>query len=316
MYYLCFMDINKIINDYSETKSIWKVAEVNGLTGQKVHYILNKNGIDTSNKGKWTKEQESELIKIYTLGFKFGENVLDLFCEKHNKLKSNVCRKAKNLGLKTLNNREFTKQAKERISINAKKWIKEKGHPKGFLNGKHTEVSKRLMSDSSKRMWQNPNSLVNTNEHRQTLSDRASKNMEKRLNNSSGNMYSRTKNGTIEIGGKKIFVRSSWEANICSYFEFLKSKGEIKEWNYEPKTFWFLAIKRGVRSYKPDFLITDKNGDLYYEEVKGWMDAKSKTKISRMAKYYPEIDLRILDQKRYKEISKIKSLIPNWGLLD
>lgn len=310
------MDINKIINDYSETKSIWKVGELNGLRGQTVHSILNKNGIDTSSKNKWTKEQESELIQIYNLGFMYGDNTLDLFCTKHNKLKSNVCRKAKNLGLKTSNSREFTKEAKEKTSINAKKWIKEKGHPKGFLNGKHTEVSKRLMSDSSKRMWQNPNSFVNTDNHRQDLSDRASKNMEKRLNNSSGNMYSRTKNGTIEIGNKKIFVRSSWEANICAYFEFLKSKGEIKEWNYEPKTFWFLAIKRGVRSYKPDFLITDKNGNLYYEEVKGWLDAKSKTKLSRMAKYYPEIDLRLLDKKRYNEISKMKGLIPNWGLLD
>jgi hypothetical protein len=245
----------------------------------------------------------------------FGDNTLDLFCLKHNKLKPNVCRKAKNLGLQTSNSREFTKQAKEKTSINAKKWIKEKGHPRGFLNVKHTEVTKKIMSESSKRMWMDKNSIVNSDNHRQKLSDNASKSMDKRLSNSNGNMYSRTKNGTIEIGGKKIFVRSGWEANICAYFEFLKTKGEILEWNYEPKTFWFLNIKRGVRSYKPDFLITDKNDKLYYEEVKGWMDAKSKTKISRMAKYYPEIDLRILDKKRYNEISKMKSLIQNWGLL-
>lgn len=310
------MNIDKIINDYSETKSIWKVGKMNDLTGQRVHSILNKNGIDTSNKSKWTKEQEAELVKMYNLGFMFGDNTLNLFCEKHNKLKSNVCRKAKLLGLKTSNSREFTQQAKDRISFNSKKWIKEKGHPKGFLNSKHSEVSKKIMSESSKRMWQNPESIVNSNEHRQQLSDRASKSMVKRLSNSSGNMYSRTKNGTIEIGGKKIFVRSGWEANICAYFEFLKSKGEILEWNYEPKTFWFEKIMRGVRSYKPDFLITDNYGKQYYEEVKGWMDAKSKTKIKRMAKYYPNVDLRILDSKRYKEISKMKALIPNWGLLN
>lgn len=310
------MDINKIIQDYNTNKSIWQTGKLNNLTGQRVHSILNKNGIDTSNKNKWTKEQENELIEIYNKGFKFGENVLNLFSEKHNKLKSNVCRKAKLLGLKMIRNREFTNDAKKIVSVNTKKWIKENGHPKGFLNNKHTNISKKLMSDASKEMWKNPKSKVNTKEHRQFLSNRFSENMNKRLNNSSGNLYSRVKHGTIEIGGKKIFVRSSWEANICAYFEFLKNNGEIKEWNYEPKTFWFLKIMRGVRSYKPDFLITDKNDALYYEEVKGWMDAKSKTKITRMAKYYPEIDLRILDKKRYNEICKMKSIIPNWGLLD
>jgi hypothetical protein len=125
-----------------------------------------------------------------------------------------------------------------------------------------------------------------------------------------------TKKGTVLIGGKEIYFRSGWEANIAAYYEWLKVKKEIKDWFYEPKTFWFLAIKRGVRSYKPDFLIIENNGKEYFDEVKGYMDSKSATKIKRMKKYYPEIDLRVLDKARYNEIKKLKQIIPNWGLLD
>jgi hypothetical protein len=310
------MDINKIIQDYSVTKNIWKTGEMNNLTGQRVHTILNKNGVNTSIDGLWSELQINELIEIYKSNFNYGSNVLNDFCNKHNKIKSNVCRKAKLLGLETKRNRNFSDESKNKASISSKKWIKEKGHPKGFLNSKHSDKSKKLMSESSIKMWKNPKSKVNTKEYRQKLSDKFSKLINMRLNSNTGNIYSKSKKGTIEIGGKKVFCRSGWEANICAYFQLLKDNGEIKDWDLEVKTFWFEKIMRGVRSYKPDFLITNNDGTQYFEEVKGWMDTKSKTKIKRMAKYYPEIDLRILGEKRYKEISKNKSLIPNWGLLD
>jgi ribosomal protein S13 len=309
------MNIEKIISDYKALGNIWKVGDINGVSGQKIHNILKKNGIDTTKKNKWTEQQINELIEIYNSDFNFGTDVLNEFCKKHNKLKSNVCRKARLLGLATNRHRFLSKELKHKISINAKNWIKEKGHPKGFLNHNHTKEAKELMSESSIKMWKNPNSIVNTEEHRQKLSDRFSSIMNKRLSDTSGNIYSKSKKGTIEIGGKKVFCRSTWEANICAYFQFLKDNGEIKDWDLEVKTFWFEKIKRGVRSYKPDFFITNNDGSQYFEEVKGYMDSKSKTKIKRMAKYYPEVDLRILDQKRYKEISKMSSIIPNWGLL-
>ena len=47
-----------------------------------------------------------------------------LFCESNNKLKSNVSRKAKALGLKTNSSREFSDNSKLVVSENTKKWIK------------------------------------------------------------------------------------------------------------------------------------------------------------------------------------------------
>lgn len=127
------------------------------------------------------------------------------------------------------------------------------------------------------------------------------------------NGYSRGKQGKRE-DLDNIFFRSSWEANYARYLNFLKSKEIIYKWQFEPDTFWFEKIKRGVRSYLPDFKIWDTStSDPYYVEVKGWMDDKSKTKLKRMKKYYPEIRIDIVTSKEYNEIKKkISSLLVLW----
>lgn len=125
------------------------------------------------------------------------------------------------------------------------------------------------------------------------------------------------KQGTISIGNKSCHFKSAWEANIACYFEYLKLLGEIKDWEYEPITFWFEKIKRGVRSYKPDFKIIKLDDSFYYVEVKGWMDSKSKTKLNRMRIYYPNIEMVLIDSKKYAEISKnYRNIISDWGILE
>lgn len=206
-----------------------------------------------------------------------------------------------------------SEEKKKKISEHNKKWIEKNGHPKGFLGGKHSQKTKDKISITSKKTWSNENHFLNSQEHKQNQSDNMSKSRAKGILSSN---YSRAKQGTINIGGKTIFVRSSWEANIVAYYEFLKNKNEIKDWEYEPKTFWFESIKRGVRSYKPDLLITNNDGSNFWIEIKGWMDDKSKTKLKRFAKYYPNEIMCLIDKKRYNEIKKISSFIPNWGILD
>lgn len=113
-----------------------------------------------------------------------------------------------------------------------------------------------------------------------------------------------TKQGWATIGGKKCFFRSKWEYDYALYLELLKKHKQIKEWEYEPETFWFEAIKRGVRSYLPDFKITEKDGSIVFHEVKGFMDAKSKTKLTRMKKYHPDVKLYLVREAQIKEIRK------------
>lgn len=127
---------------------------------------------------------------------------------------------------------------------------------------------------------------------------------------------SKSKKASVTIGCITFFARSPWEANIAAYFENEKRKGKIRTWEHEPDTFWFEMIRRGVRSYLPDFKITRIDESFYYVEVKGYMDAKSKTKIKRMAKYYPSIELQLIDEKGYRQIKKNANKIPEWGIMD
>ena len=110
-----------------------------------------------------------------------------------------------------------------------------------------------------------------------------------------------------------IYVRSSWEANYARYLNWLVQQKSIHEWKYEPKTFTFDHIKRGSRFYTPDFLVVANDGSEAYHEVKGWMDTRSKTKLKRMARYYPHIKVIVIGNAEMREIKKkVGALIPHW----
>lgn len=100
--------------------------------------------------------------------------------------------------------------------------------------------------------------------------------------------------GWILIGDRALFVRSSWEKNICFYLEYLKQQGQIKEWFYEGKTFYFHKIKRGTNNYKPDFRIIKNDGSEFWIEAKGYFTRKDYVKLNRMRQYYPEVTLKLL----------------------
>ncbi len=124
--------------------------------------------------------------------------------------------------------------------------------------------------------------------------------------------YSRTKGGKREdLGGK--YFRSSWEANWARYLTWLQTLGEVLEWDFEPETFEFKGIKRGARFYTPDFRVKNAGGSVEYHEIKGWMDQRSRTKLKRMAKYYPAIKVIVVDGKAYTAVArKIGKAIPGW----
>lgn len=100
--------------------------------------------------------------------------------------------------------------------------------------------------------------------------------------------FDHIKAGWETIGGKKIYFRSNLELKYAIYLQQLKDTENIKDWEYESETFWFDGIKRGVVSYKPDFKVYENDGSHFFVECKGWMDAKSKTKIKRFRKYFKD----------------------------
>lgn len=269
----------------------------------------------------WSETEETDLIELYKNAGVDGVLPLDEFCAKIGRLKSNVSRKARMLGLtnprrrivekRKIRERKYATDEEFRaaISANTKRAIRENGHPKGMQGKKHSDETRLRLSRTSKAA-----NLFLTQEQK---SERALKSLKTRVSNAEGSIAPQVRRGTWlagwrEIGGKRNFYRSRWEANYARYLEWLKSLGEITEWQHEPETFWFEAIKRGVRSYKPDFRVWEK-GNSTLHEVKGWMDDRSRTCLKRMAKYYPGEKIVLIDGRQYRAIRlKVMGLIEGW----
>lgn len=150
-----------------------------------------------------------------------------------------------------------------------------------------------------------------TEAHKQKTGDRTAEWFRK--NKPTQRMNSRSKAGRRPDLGNKFF-RSTWEANYARYLNLLVKMGVVVSWEFEPETFWFDGIKRGVRSYLPDFRVFYKGDETpVYVEIKGYFDPKSKTKLKRMAKYHPQVRIELVDAKAYAAFrAKWKSAIPNW----
>lgn len=121
-----------------------------------------------------------------------------------------------------------------------------------------------------------------------------------------------------------LYVRSSWEANMCRLLNFMVAEKMIDRWEYEPKTFWFVpglvdprrgrGVIRGCVSYKPDFHVWERGaGAPVWWELKGFMDSKSKTKLQRMKKYYPAETVILIDAAEYRRLIGIgKAVCESW----
>lgn len=227
--------------------------------------------------------------------------------------KSNLSRKAKELGLtnpRRLTRMEFRHghrynsivwNAKSRteqhdiISRRRKKSLQEFGHPRGYRELRVCPACGRFFD-------------IEHSNPKKYCSQRCGAKRLRKIN-----MYSRGHGGKrSDLNG--LYVRSSYEANYARWLNFLKERKEIKDWQYEPDTFEFTKIKRGGRFYTPDFKLFLNDETVEYHEVKGWDYPKGITKRKRMAKYYPNIKLVVINEEFFKGIRAqgFHHLIPNW----
>jgi hypothetical protein len=240
--------------------------------------------------------------------------------------KTAISQKAKALGLSNKNrtrvekiNGRFPSQApmfetkqdrSAHISESRKRWIKENGHPRGALGMKHTDESKRKIRERSTKWRERLTPEESTGIARKAMMTRIERygsagpaNVE--------NPYSRSAGGRRADLGNTYF-RSSWEANYARYLNWLKDQGQIAGWEYEAEVFVFHGETRGAITYRPDFKVTENDGEIVFHEVKGWMDGPSKTRLRRMKKHYPEVKLIVIGEEEYKAVKKWSGLIPNW----
>jgi hypothetical protein len=277
----------------------------------------NKLGLVNNNP---ISQEDTEAIRKWYEKHTGGKLNLDELAEKLGRNKATVCKVAKSLGLTDLNRTWHVppkpkyateEERREAVSKYRKQaWI-DNPHPKGMLGKKHSDETKALLSELSKEAQKGVSKAemdlrvekaLNTKMNRYgTLAPNSIKN---------GNAYSRSRGGTRKDLG--FYVRSSWEANYARYLNWLQKNGEILRWEYEPDEFEF-PIKRGTRFYIPDFKVFETSGAIVYHEVKGWMDAKSKTKLDRMSRHHPNVKVIVIDKAAYGSIARtLGKTIENW----
>lgn len=287
----------QLIESYNKLHSVWKVANEFGMCGQNVWERLNKLGY--TDKDKWTDEQLNTLRDYYSKDYTEPLNIHEL--EKlFGRDKTNICRKAKEIGLTTNRNRKRTKEVVSAMSNRMIEWHKTHEHPRGaYKIGKVTIVCKSC----GKLFDKFPAS-------KQLYCSRRCGSNHKQSNGLQG----------YAIIGKRPdlnnqYFRSRWEANYARYINYLVStEGLIKSWEYEPQTFNFDKVRTKPFCYTPDFRITYNDGTIEYHEVKGWDYSNGKKARQRFKKYFPALKLILRDKSWFKSILNhgIDKLIPNW----
>lgn len=297
----------EVINAYKITGNVWKTAKLLNVCGQSVHERLIK--LDYPLKLQRISEKDLNFIKDNYIIYR-DKGLLVEMAKSLNRTIPFICRKAKLFNLTDYKHKKTEKQIVD--SSNRLRLIIKNNHPKGMLGKKHSKETLEIISIKSSKYQ---NSLTEEQIFAKTTKMLTTK-LEKYGSTDAGvhnRENSSWKAGWRIIGGIKKYYRSRWEANYARYLEFLKEHNEIKSWKHESKTFWFEKIKRGCRSYLPDFEVILNNESIEYHEVKGWMDDKSKTKLKRMKIYYPEIKLKLIDSEWFRYNTKtLKNIIKDW----
>lgn len=308
----------ELVAAYSAERSLKRVAARFGMCAQSVHERLRSAGVDTRQAGLWEPWQIELVRERYAKEWHRNKLNLNGLAELVGKRKTTICLLAGKLGLTThkrtvqARRRAPKFKTKEELSAHISKcrteWIAKNGHPRGSLGMKHTQATKDFISNHSKTKWHSM-----TKKQQEDITE---KGVLTRIARGTPRHHSRGaswKAGWREIGPQRIYARSRWEANIARMLEFRRMTGDLVSWEHEPVTFWFEKIRRGVRSYKPDFRVTEKGKEPYFIEVKGWMDARSKTTLRRMKKYHPSVTVDVIDSKRYAVIKKqLQYVVEGW----
>ncbi len=297
----------EILAVYAETGSVWAAGKVLGMCGQSVHERLLR--LNANKSQNLFSEADATRLKADYFQYVSTGRLKELAMEM-GRTRQFLCRQASKLGL-TDKKRSKSEKALAKVR-GIKRWAN-KPHPRGMAGKTHSVETRKILSQSSRRTWATAKAFgigLMSEEARQKRSDRMTL-VARHI--PASKTYSRAKSGRRpDIGD--IFFRSSWEANYARYLNLLIKLKVVERWEFEPETFWFLDIKRGVRSYLPDFRVWYRGDKLpIYVEIKGYFDPKSKTKIKRFKKYYPQHKLEVIDAKAYAKLkAKFERMTPGW----
>lgn len=96
---------------------------------------------------------------------------------------------------------------------------------------------------------------------------------------------------------------SNYEYNYALYLDYLYNAGEIAGWVRNTTLFYFskpiqvLSRNSEQKSYRPDFIIFNKDGTYEIHEVKGWFNEKAKEVDKQFKKDYPNLAYKLIKKE-------------------
>lgn len=272
---------------------------------------------DGRSRRQWTEVELAILRVWYRAHSRRGDvNLLGLALLLGTKNPQQIARRARKEGLTTrtrVGNPRGRRDRRKHPGVSASEVLRRRHarrqHP--MLGKTHTAEAKQKAGAASKRYWSEITEADLAQRAERMIATKVAKYGHAGPARTATEVYSRAARGRRDdLGGQ--FFRSRWEANYARYLNWLIAHGQIRSWRYEPKTFVF-PVRRGTVTYLPDFEVTERDGAIAFHEVKGWMDAKSQTKLRRMAKYYPEVKVVVIGRREYSALAKWGArLIPGW----
>ncbi len=262
-----------------------------------------KSNLSRVETPQWSEEEVDFLRLAY------GVNTpIDIIASQLNRPIYGIYLKASRIGLGNCS-REKTADHRSQISDRVKKWwtTLDKETIQRIVNHPCTEETKKKISRTLRKGYAEGRITV-SEEQRQRAGDRLKV---LQANDPRFGHPGRARAGKREDIG--FYVRSSWEANYARYLIHLQKEGQIVKFEYEPERFEFHDIKRGTRSYLPDFRIEWIDGRVEYHEVKGYWTTRGKTAVKRFKARYPDKVLVIIDKPVYKQLeADYADILDNW----
>ena len=250
------------------------------------------------------KKHELEVIKFYKENDQRSDYLKERLYENRNIFAGISYQRILGIVGKSISSEEFELIRRQRISSTLK------GVPKTLEHNKNVSIAVKKAWDTG---------VFDTEEYRKAKEIGYKK--RKSFKGKNNPMYGKPspKGAGFGKGGKRkdigIYVRSTWEANICRVCQLMN-----RDYLYEPVRFE-ITVEGSDCTYCPDLYFPDK--DFYYE-IKGHAKAsnnwictcetceKNRKKIKAVREKYG-VKIIIIGHEEYKKFKRrFRKLIPNW----
>ena len=104
----------------------------------------------------------------------------------------------------------------------------------------------------------------------------------------------RARGRTKRVPGEMNGLEKAWSLHL----EEQRHAGEIDRWYFEPMS---IRLARPRCSYKPDFMVVDKDGFVEFHECKGYMEIAANVRIKVAAEKHPEFVFRLIRKRKKKD---------------